>query len=62
MMKSNETVPKNQSKKLDNMELLEWATHRIQRCQNESFYGSLQINFENGRIVRTETKRSEVPQ
>lgn len=52
---------KPKSKKLDDQELLDWAIYRIEACQKENFYGTLTLVYENGRIVRTDTKRTEIP-
>jgi len=41
--------------------LLSWTTERIKQCQESNFYGRLTVIFENGRIVRTNTEKSEVP-
>jgi hypothetical protein len=52
---------RDRHKKLDNLELLEWASHRIELCQKEQFFGKLTLHFEAGKIVRTTSEKSEVP-
>jgi hypothetical protein len=41
--------------------LLTWTAERVRQCQTESFYGKMTVHFENGKVVRTVTERSEVP-
>lgn len=45
----------------DKQKLLVWTAERVKRCQDEQFYGKMTIHFENGKVVRTTTERSEVP-
>lgn len=47
--------------KSKNTELLAFVAHRVQLCQQDNFYGSLTVIFENGKVVRAKTERSEVP-
>lgn len=54
----SKTVYAHESK---NTELLAFVAHRVQLCQQDNFYGSLTVIFENGKVVRTKTERSEVP-
>lgn len=59
MNTNNSPAPKPQ--KLDDAQLLRWAVSRVQECQNDKFYGKLTVHFENGRIVRTTSEKSEIP-
>jgi len=42
-------------------EQMKWALSVIQRECVAGFYGSISINIQNGRIINTETKKTELP-
>ena len=44
-----------------NKKLLLWTADRVKQCQEQNFYGKMTVHFENGRVTRTTTEKSEVP-
>lgn len=47
--------------KLSNSELLQWSMTKLKEGQEVKLYGSITFIFENGRLVRSKTEKSEVP-
>jgi hypothetical protein len=51
--------PKKQKRDSEKTKL--WAGGRLDDLEREKFYGTLTLIYENGCIVRSETKKTEIP-